>query len=108
MDKFRPVETENKIDDQASSFNAQTNEDDPGNNTQAIKYEVVSFCHNFLSLKLWHKYNKNLLINNKYIFIFKKYLSHNKNGVSGILFYPTISLYFFILALPEKANPPEF
>jgi hypothetical protein len=46
LDKFRFVETKNKIDYQTSGFNAQANEDDPGNNMQGYKYEVVSFCHN--------------------------------------------------------------
>jgi hypothetical protein len=45
LDKFRFEKTENKIDDQASGLNAQSNEDDPCNNMQGFKYEVVSFCH---------------------------------------------------------------
>jgi hypothetical protein len=42
LDKFRFAETEHKIDYQSSGFNAQTNEDGPGNNMQAFKNEVVS------------------------------------------------------------------
>jgi hypothetical protein len=43
MDNFGFVETENKINYQTSGFNAQANEDDPRNNMQGNKYEVVSF-----------------------------------------------------------------
>ena len=43
MDKFRFVKAEYKIDYQASGFDAQAHEDDPGHNTQGFKYEVVFF-----------------------------------------------------------------
>jgi len=43
MDKFRFIQTENEIDNQATSLNAQAYENDPGNNKQAFKYDVVSF-----------------------------------------------------------------
>ena len=43
MDKFRFKETENKIDYQGSGFNAQANENDPGNNKKTCKYDVTSF-----------------------------------------------------------------
>jgi hypothetical protein len=43
LDKFRFVQTENEIDDQASGFNAQANENDPGNNLQDYKYKVALF-----------------------------------------------------------------
>ena len=43
LDKLRPEEAENKIDDQAPGLNAQPDKNNPGNNAQALKYEVVSF-----------------------------------------------------------------
>jgi hypothetical protein len=43
LDKFGLVQTENKIDYQASGFNAEANEDDPGNNVYYLEYEVVCF-----------------------------------------------------------------
>jgi hypothetical protein len=43
MDNFGFEKAVNEIDDQTSGFNAQANEDDPRNNMQGYKYEVVSF-----------------------------------------------------------------
>jgi hypothetical protein len=43
LDKFRFEQTENKIYNQATGFNAQAYKDDPSHNMQAFKYEVVVF-----------------------------------------------------------------
>jgi len=42
MDKLRFVDGKNKIDDQPSGVDTQTNKNDPGYNEQAFKYDITS------------------------------------------------------------------
>ena len=44
-DKVGPVEMEEKSDKQSTGLNAQSDEDEPGDDVQCLEYEVVCLCH---------------------------------------------------------------